>query len=267
LLHPVVQFIEVYFSYSNYDSWSLQNLNLNIAEGERVAVTGNNGSGKSTMAHLIQGLIMPLRGEVNISQKVGIVFQQVDRQYIGLTIEEDLAFGLLQSDLHTEEIAWRIHKILDFLDWHIYRKRDPATLSRKEKAILALAGVVITKPKVIVIDELEVGFSSWHEIDELLHKLLGVMGYECPVLIWITHNMESICYFDRVIVLHQGQMVFDGAPSRLWEHPRKASLWGLPLPIAVQLREKLRSIGCPLDDHILSNQQLARAIWKLGLKR
>lgn len=263
----VIQFNDVYFSYSNGDSSSLQNINFNIAEGEKIAVIGSNGSGKSTLAQLIGGLILPIQGEVNISHRVGMIFQQVDRQYIGLTIEEDLAFGLLQSDLHTEEIAQRVHRLLDFLDWHTYRERDPATLSRKEKAILALAGVVITRPKVIVIDELEVGFTSWNELNELMYKLLEVVGCESPVLIWITHNLESVCHFERVVVLHQGQIVFDGTPMKLWEYPRKASVWGLTAPIAVQLRDQLRALGCPLDDHVISNQQIVRTLWKLGLKK
>lgn len=266
-MQPVIQFSDVYFSYSNEDYWSLQNINFNIIEGEKIAVIGSNGSGKSTVAQLIGGVILPLHGEVKISQKVCTVFQQVDRQYIGLTIEEDLAFGLLQSDLHMEEIAQRVQRLLHFLDWHTYRKRDPATLSRKEKAILALSGVVITKPKVIVIDELEVGFSSWNELDVLLHNLLDLVGCEKTVIIWVTHNVEYVCHFDRVIVLHQGQMVFEGTPMKLWENPRKASQWGLSPPLTFQLIEQLQVVGCPLEERFLSNQQLARTLWKLGLKK
>lgn len=266
-------------SYSHPDGTpALENINLDIKKGEFIGVVGKNGSGKSTLALLLSGLLKPQTGRVmirgmdtcdpsklkGIRKFVGIVFQNPETQFVGRTVEEDLAFGPENLCLPPVEIRKCVDMALAETELEKYRHRSPKTLSGGQGQCVALAGVLAMKPECLIFDEVssmldpESGMAILETIKKL-HK-------KGKTIIYITHNLEELHDADRILVMEKGRIRLDGDPESIFSDTSLQNL-GLALPSLTELAEKLRMHGVTIPwEKTSSPQNFAEEICRLFLK-
>jgi energy-coupling factor transport system ATP-binding protein len=249
----------------------LQNISLQIQSGEYVAIVGGNGSGKSTLVKLIDGLLLPTSGQLTVNgvpvapeanlaelrKHVGIIFQFPEDQIVATTIEEDVAFGLENYGVPGKEMRARVRKILEGFDLWDIRGRTTTMLSGGQTQRLALAGVLAIEPECLIFDE------ATSMLDPAARKnLLGVMrGFhkEGKTLLHVTHSMEEALQADRVLVLKDGQLVFDGSPWDLFSLPDIAQ-WNLEYPDLFTFRQHFRQMGISVPETCRTIHELARVV-------
>ena len=239
---------------------ALRSIDLHISPGEDIALIGANGSGKTTLAHCLNGLLQPQTGQVlvdgmdasdptqlrAIRQLVGMVLQNPDDQLVATTVADELAFGLENIALASDEIHRRVEETLVAFDLEAYRHSPPHQLSGGEKQRVAIASVVAMRPRYLVLDEstalLDPGENQ--QVAELLQRLRTEYGI---ATILITQSPEEAARADRVIVLHAGQVQADGSPAALFADPPKLRAFGLDLPFASTLAAHLSLAELPLE--------------------
>ena len=239
---------------------ALRSIDLHISPGEDIALIGANGSGKTTLAHCLNGLLQPQTGRVlvdgmdtsdptqlrAIRQLVGMVLQNPDDQLVATTVADELAFGLENIALASDEIHRRVEETLVAFDLKAYRHSPPHQLSGGEKQRVAIASVVAMRPRYLVLDEstalLDPG--ERQQVTELLQRLRTEYGI---ATILITQSPEEAARADRVIVLHAGQVQADGSPAALFADPPKLRAFGLDLPFASTLAAHLSLAELPLE--------------------
>jgi energy-coupling factor transport system ATP-binding protein len=277
-MKPIITFEDVYFSYDRKDDWALKEANITVYPGEWVCVVGSNGSGKSTLAHLMNALLIPTRGKVEvlgysssliqhilfIRRGVGMVFQDPNHQILGMTVMEDISFGLLNLRLNSIEIEQRTNQILQRMGLEAVKDQDPQTLSAGQKQKLAIAGVLVMRPQVIIFDEPTSLLDPSSSTD--IFKMMLESKSEGTTIIHITHDMEEVVNSDRVIVMHQGKIKFDGTPEKLLEKPSLLNQYCLIPPFAVRLKESLNEHGIYLQP-VTSLSKLVDHIWKFASKK
>ena len=259
------------FSYTK-DQEVLKQLNLEIELGSHVCIIGHNGSGKSTLAKLIIGLlegksgsIKVMENEVNeknihtIREKVGIVFQNPDNQFIGSTVRDDIAFGLENRRIPQEKMDDVIDEfskkvgMFDFLD------QEPSNLSGGQKQRVALAGVLAMNPDILILDEATAMLDpkGRKEILTLVSKMKG----DNPnlTIISITHDIEEAYLASRVVVLSDGKIMFDGIPNEVFSHYEELLNIDLDIPFLVRLKRELKNKGIDLDD-ALNEEEVVRRL-------
>ncbi|MCQ1534114.1 energy-coupling factor transporter ATPase [Methanosarcina sp. KYL-1] len=232
---------------------ALRNINLEIEEGEFLGIIGRNGSGKSTLALHLNGLLRPEKGKVTvrgldtrdfarlpeIRKLVGIVFQNPETQFVGRTVEEDLAFGPENLCLSPAEIRVRVDRVLAETGLEKYRHRSPKTLSGGQGQCTALAGVLTMEPECLVFDEvtsmLDPGSGT-----AVLKRIEGLRE-KGKTIVYVTHNLEELHAADRVIVMEQGKIVREGQPEKLFSDLPGDP--GLALPSLIELAAQLRAHG------------------------
>ena len=265
----------------SYDKRSdvVKNVNLSVEEGEYVAVIGHNGSGKSTLAKLFNGLIKPDSGSVivdgfNTAQKkdvfevrkrVGVVFQNPDNQLVASIVEDDVAFGPENLGVPRKEIGQRIDFALSAVGMEKFRFSSPTRLSGGQKQRIAIAGVLALMPKVLVLDESTAmldpqGRKEVLEVVDKLNKERGV------TVITITHYMDEVINADKVYVINDGEIALSGTPSEIFDKKDMIKQFGLELPLAAEIADKLRQNGVNLPSGILTEKQLAEELCTLKQK-
>lgn len=270
---PAVVFENVAFRFSEHGEWILKDIDLSIAPGEWISVVGGNGSGKSTFVKLVNGLLTPSLGKVlvfgesadpanirNIRQSVGIVFQNPDEQTVGATIEEDIAFGLQNLMFPRDEIISRIDRILRLLQLEELRKRPVRTLSGGQKQLVAIAGILVMHPRIVIFDE-----ASSMLDPQNAGKLLGVMSDLHRMgltVIQVTQDPEEIRHADRILVLHHGRLAFAGDVPALMEQPDILEETRTHPPFLVRFQNALRTKGVELPACCESEKELAKSIWE-----
>ena len=269
---PFIEFKQVNFRYpeqSEDSSDVLKSVSFAINPGEYVAIVGANGSGKTTLVKLMDGLLIPFGGTIEIGgtnltanadlkeirRKVGMVFQTPEDQIVATTVEEDIAFGLENFGVSTREMHSRVRKVMEGFDLWEIRNRPSYMLSGGQTQRLALASVLAIQPECLIFDE------STSMLDPAARKnLLGVMKSfhgEGKTIIHITHSMDEAAQADRVLVMNKGTLVFDGTPSELFQIEGIDTDWNLEYPEAVDFIRRLREHGIPVPEKALSIQQLA----------
>ena len=275
---PIISLENVCFSYDKRIN-VLKNVSLSVEEGEYVAVIGHNGSGKSTLARLFNSLLIPDSGKVTVDglssddkdtvfeirKRVGVVFQNPDNQLVASIVEDDVAFGPENVGLSREEIGQRIDFALKAVGMEKYRYSSPTRLSGGQKQRIAIAGVLALKPRVLVLDE------STAMLDPRGRKeVLGVvekLNKEQKVtVITITHYMDEVVHADKVFVVNDGEIVLSGTPQEIFKEKDKLKGWGLELPLASVIADKLKEKGVPLSEEILTEEQLAEELCALKRK-
>ena len=277
----IIQFKDVTFSYDTEEEnvparKVIENFNLAIEEGQFLAVLGRNGCGKSTVAKLINGILVPTEGKVtvegmdtsdeektvDIRRTVGMVFQNPDNQIVATIVEDDVAFGPENLGVEPSEIRKAVDNALKAVGVYEFRKREPHRLSGGQKQRVAIAGVIAMNTKCIVMDEPTAMLDPQgrKEVIDTVMKLNKDYGI---TVILITHYMDEAVKADRVVVMDNGNIALDGTPKEVFRNVEKIKSLGLDVPQASELAYRLRKKGMKLPDDILDENECAAAIMKL----
>ncbi len=265
-----ISFRDVAFSYGE-GGFRMKNFDLDIEEGEFLAVLGHNGSGKSTLARLMNGLLLPDKGTVevfgtalteknlyDVRRNVGVVFQNPDNQTVSMLVEDDVAFGAENVGLTREEIGERIAFALSAVGMEEYRHATVARLSGGQKQRIAIAGVLALKPRVLVLDE-STAMLDPRGRREIMDVVLRLNREEHITVVLITHFMEEALLSSRAVVMNRGEIVMQGAPSDIFERHEELLTYNLTLPRIGEICKKLQAGGMNVPD-TLDVEILAEAI-------
>jgi energy-coupling factor transport system ATP-binding protein len=258
---------------SNRSTLALRDISLTIERGEFVALIGSNGSGKTTLAHHLNALLVPTAGQVWIDglltsdlqntwavrQRVGMVFQNPDDQFVASTLEEDVAFGPENAAMPPLEIRRRVDEVLATVGLSEYRTHPPQMLSGGQKQLAAIAGALATHPAALVFDE-PTAMLDPQARQRLLAAIEQLHQRDGLTILLITQSMEEAALAQRVLVMHDGQIVLDGSPQEVFERHEQLYDLGLGLPFAVEMARHLREEGIPLPAGILNEETLAEAL-------
>lgn len=272
-----IELKDICFSYEE-DVNVLDNLSLKLSEGEMVAILGHNGSGKSTLSKIIMGLLDPSSGDIyidgeavclggvideakydEIRGKMGIIFQNPDNQFVGVTVQDDIAFGLENRRIERSEMIKRVQKYSKLVDMEEYLLRNPENLSGGQKQRVAIAGVLAMETDLIILDEATsmLDPKGTREINEMIKKLKTL---DNKTIISITHNLEEAVFADRVIVLNKGKIVLDGTPKDVLKEKDILEASGLKLIDGLDIISTLN------DLNIKNKEELINALWELTFK-
>ncbi|QHN08343.1 ATP-binding cassette domain-containing protein [Methanothermobacter sp. THM-2] len=240
---------------------ALKNINLEILDGERVAVIGPNGAGKSTLFLHFNGILEPSSGEIlidgnkiryskdelmKVRQKVGIVFQNPDDQLFSATVGEDVAFGPVNLGLDDNEVEKRVRESLEKVGMLGYEGRSPHHLSGGEKKRVAIAGILAMRPEIMVLDEPTTGLDP-QTADGIIDILLDLSRDGITIII-SSHDVEVISQFaERIFVLNHGELIADGTPEEIFSDPEIIKKASLRLPRTADLMNRLRQAGFDVD--------------------
>lgn len=267
---------DVSFTYEEAMTPALSEISAAIQPGEFVAVLGHNGSGKSTLAKLVNALYIPSKGNVvvcgydtrdeklvwEIRRRAGMIFQNPDNQIVATVVKEDVAFGLENLGVPTEEMIPRIEQALSVVRMTKYMDSAPHTLSGGQKQRVAIAGILAMEPSVIIADEATAMLdpSGRKEVLETVRMLNQTKGI---TVLWITHFMEEAAQADRVLVITDGKVELEGTPAEVFDHVRKMKEMHLDVPHMTSLADELRKEGMPLPSGILTVEDMAREVEKV----
>ena len=278
-----IKLSNIYHTYSKgtpFERLALNNVSLEIAKGEIVAIIGHTGSGKSTLVRHLNGLLKPDQGQATIDdiditakgaqakaarQQVGMVFQYPEHQLFAETVFEDIAFGPRNKGVEEEAVAKQVREAMEFvgLDYDTFAQRSPFQLSGGQMRRVAIAGVVAMNPDYLVLDEPSAGLDPrsrnavFKEIMSL-HKSRGI------AIVLVTHSMEeAVKYADRLLVINAGKVLFDGTPAEIFkEHAAELVEVGVDVPQVYKLADLLRQNGVALPENIKDDVSLVKAIKK-----
>lgn len=263
------------FKYTDHqEHYTLDDLSFHVKQGEWLSIIGHNGSGKSTTVRLIDGLLAAESGQIfvegellteenvwNIRHKIGMVFQNPDNQFVGATVEDDVAFGLENQGLPREEMKKRVAESLELVGMLDFKKREPARLSGGQKQRVAIAGVVALRPAILILDE-ATSMLDPEGRRELIQTVQEIRKDHQMTVVSITHDLEEVAMSDRVLVMKKGQVESTSSPRELFSRDDLDQI-GLDEPFANQLRGSLRETGYQLPDGYLTERELEDKLWEL----
>lgn len=252
---------------------AIDNISLNIKQGDFVAILGANGSGKSTMAKHINAILYPTGGSVwvnglntseeknlwDIRQTAGMVFQNPDNQIIASVVEEDVGFGPENLGIPTEEIWKRVEESLKAVNMYEFRKQSPNKLSGGQKQRVAIAGIMAMKPQCIVLDE-PTAMLDPNGRREVITTIRHLNRKEKVTVLLITHHMDEVIHADKVFVMNMGKLVMQGTPREIFTQVDKIKGYRLDVPQVTELAYELKQAGLPMPDGILTVAELVEAI-------
>jgi len=252
----------------------LNGISIDIRPGEHIAVIGPNGSGKTTLLRHINGLLFPSSGRVTVEnldtkkqrtlprirQLAGMVFQNPDNQIVGMTVEEDVAFGPGNLGLPPAEIRRRVERSLARVGIQDLSHRAPSTLSNGEKQLVAVAGVLAMEPRYLLLDEATAYLDPAGKTRIL--EVISELDREGITIVHVTHDMDEAVRARRVMVVGQGRVIMDGPPAEIFARVGDLGALGLGLPAAADLAHRLRSAGAAIPPGILTMEDAAEAIMK-----
>ena len=256
---------------------AVDHVDLDVRQGEFVAILGHNGSGKSTLAKHINAILYPTEGTVlvdgkdtkdeayvwEIRQKAGMVFQNPDNQIIGQVVEEDVGFGPENMGVPTKEIWERVEESLRAVGMYEFRKHSPNKLSGGQKQRVSIAGVIAMHPKCIILDE-PTAMLDPNGRKEVIRAVRALNQVENVTILLITHYMEEVIYADRVLVMDQGSVEMQGTPREVFSRVERLKQLRLDVPQVTMLAHELKKKGVPLPDGILTTQELTEAILRIS---
>ena len=252
---------------------AVDNVSIDIKQGDFVAVLGHNGSGKSTFAKHLNALVMPTEGTVwvdgmdtreeentlKVRQTAGMVFQNPDNQIVGTLVDEEVGFGPENIGVPTEEIWERVEKSLKAVGMYAFRNQSPNKLSGGQKQRVAIAGIVAMKPKCIVLDEPTAMLDPMGRKD-VLNVLHELNRQENVTVILITHYMEEVIDIDKLYVMDDGKLVMSGTPREIFSQVEKLKKLRLDVPHVTELAYELQKEGVPLKNGILTSEEFTEEL-------
>ena len=258
----------------NQEYYNVKDITFHVKRGEWLSIVGHNGSGKSTTVRLIDGLLEAESGEIvidgqrlteenvwNIRRQIGMVFQNPDNQFVGATVEDDVAFGLENQGLSRQEMQKRVEEALDLVGMLDFKKREPARLSGGQKQRVAIAGVVALKPAILILDE-ATSMLDPEGRRELIDTVKGIRKDYDMTVISITHDLEEVAMSDRVLVMKKGEIESTNSPRDLFSRNDLDQI-GLDDPFANQLKHSLSQNGYDLPENYLTESELEDKLWEL----
>ena len=279
MVDNVITFENVSFRYSEDGPWVLKNCSFTVRKNESVAIIGHNGSGKSTIAKLMNGLLFPEEGTITVNGKalsektvwdirkdIGMVFQNPDNQFVGATVQDDVAFGLENRGIERPVMMKRIDEALSVVRMSEYMYTEPHRLSGGQKQRVAIAGVIAIIPKVLILDEATVMLDPKGrlEIMETIQKLQEEMDVS---LIAITHDLNEILKVEKIIVLNKGEIWDVGTPREIISKGSELRKIGLDIPFITELSNDMKDLGIRLQKEPLSIEEMLEELWILQLKK
>lgn len=255
---------------------AVNKVNLDIKQGQFIAILGHNGSGKSTLAKHFNALLYPTEGSVwvdgmnveddqflwNIRQEAGMIFQNPDNQIIGQIVEEDVGFGPENMGIPTNEIWERVEESLKAVGMFDFRKKSPNHLSGGQKQRVSIAGVIAMHPKCIIMDE-PTAMLDPSGRKEVIRAARALNQVEGITIILITHYMEEVIYADKVFVMDKGQVEMQGTPREIFSQVEKLQELRLGVPQVTLLAHELKKKGLPLSEGILTKEELVKELTAL----
>ena len=254
--------------------YDVKDITFHVKRGEWLSIVGHNGSGKSTTVRLIDGLLEAESGEIvidgqrlteenvwNIRRQIGMVFQNPDNQFVGATVEDDVAFGLENQGLSRQEMEKRVEEALALVGMLEFKKREPARLSGGQKQRVAIAGVVALRPAILILDE-ATSMLDPEGRRELIDIVKGIRKDYDMTVISITHDLEEVAMSDRVLVMKKGEIESTSSPRELFSRNDLDQI-GLDDPFANQLKHSLSQNGYDLPENYLTESELEDKLWEL----
>ena len=254
--------------------YDVKDITFHVKRGEWLSIVGHNGSGKSTTIRLIDGLLEAESGEIvidgqrlteenvwNIRRQIGMVFQNPDNQFVGATVEDDVAFGLENQGLSRQEMKKRVEEALDLVGMLDFKKREPARLSGGQKQRVAIAGVVALRPAILILDE-ATSMLDPEGRRELIETVKGIRKDYDMTVISITHDLEEVAMSDRVLIMKKGSIESTSSPRELFSRNDLDQI-GLDDPFANQLKNSLSQNGYDLPENYLTESELEDKLWEL----
>ena len=274
-MKSIIDVKDLSFRYKeSQEYYNLKDITFHVKRGEWLSIVGHNGSGKSTTVRLIDGLLEAESGEIvidgqrlteenvwNIRRQIGMVFQNPDNQFVGATVEDDVAFGLENQGLPRQEMNKRVEEALDLVGMLGFKKREPARLSGGQKQRVAIAGVVALRPAILILDE-ATSMLDPEGRRELIKTVQGIRKDYDMTVISITHDLEEVAMSDRVLVMKKGSIESTSSPRELFSRNDLDQI-GLDDPFANQLKYSLSQNGYDLPENYLTESELEDKLWEL----
>ncbi|MFM1599899.1 energy-coupling factor ABC transporter ATP-binding protein [Streptococcus mutans] len=276
----IIELKNVTFRYDeNQEKPTLNNISFHVKHGEWLSIIGHNGSGKSTTVRLIDGLLEAESGQIlieghklsednvwDIRHKISMVFQNPDNQFVGATVEDDIAFGLENKGIPLKEMRERVVEALNLVDMSDFKTREPARLSGGQKQRVAIAGAVAMRPSVIILDEATSMLDPEGRL-ELIGTIQKIREQYGMTVISITHDLDEVTLSDRVLVMKNGQIESSSSPRELFSRGDELLDLGLDIPFTSTIIKALRQIGFTFDNHYLLEKELEDKLWALVSKK
>ncbi|MCS5504050.1 energy-coupling factor ABC transporter ATP-binding protein [Lysinibacillus capsici] len=252
---------------------AVENVSFAVEEGEWIAIVGHNGSGKSTIAKLMNGLLFPQQGDVRVLREplneenlwesrslMGMVFQNPDNQFVGATVQDDVAFALENNGIPFEEMVKRVHAALEQVKMSEFLDHEPHHLSGGQKQRVAIAGALALKPKLLILDEATSMLDPQGRA-EVLQTVQTLRAETGLTVLSITHDLEEAMLADRVLFMNDGKKFAEGTPAEIFALGDKLVEFGLDLPFALKLSKLLQKEGVPLMGQHMTEEELVNDLW------
>ncbi|MFL0583412.1 energy-coupling factor ABC transporter ATP-binding protein [Solibacillus silvestris] len=275
-MSEILSFNQVTYSYTPEEPHTrnaVEDVSFTINKGEWITIVGHNGSGKSTMAKLMSGLLMPQQGEIRIKREIlteeniwdirsqiGIVFQNPDNQFVGATVQDDVAFSLENNGVPHEEMVKRVHNALRQVKMEDFINHEPHHLSGGQKQRVAIAGALAMHPQILILDEATSmldpqGREEVLTIVEALRKEIDL------TVLAITHDLEEALLADRIIFMNAGKKYAEGTPEEIFALGDDLVQFGLDMPFAMKMTKLLQAQGVQLVGQHMTEEELVNNLW------
>ncbi len=275
-MKEILSIDHVSYSYPTEDDEvkkAIDDVSFSVQDGEWIAIVGHNGSGKSTLAKLMIGLLFPDEGDVNvfveklteeniwdIRSQMGIVFQNPDNQFVGSTVQDDVAFALENNGVSFEEMTIRVHDSLAQVKMSDFLNHEPHHLSGGQKQRVAIAGALALQPRLLIMDE-ATSMLDPQGRDEVIRIVEELKRNTGLTVISITHDLEEALLADRMIVMNKGKVLTVGTPEQIFARGDELEEIGLDLPFALRVSTLLRKFGLELDGEHMTEEELVNELW------
>lgn len=278
-MKPIIEINQIEFSYQEDATPALKDVSFSINKGEWIAIVGHNGSGKSTLAKAINGLHLPQKGTVtvggmelseesvwDIRRMVGMVFQNPDNQFVGATVEDDVAFGLENQGIERSEMQNRVQDALEKVKMQNFATREPARLSGGQKQRVAIAGVVALRPDIIILDE-ATSMLDPEGRDDVIATIRKIKEESDLTVISITHDIDEAASANRILVMREGKLYQEGTPEEIFSAGPELVSLGLDLPFPEKLKAALKARGVKVPLNYLDEEGMMDWLWTSVLKK
>ncbi|MFT8872699.1 MAG: energy-coupling factor ABC transporter ATP-binding protein [Sporolactobacillus sp.] len=275
-MQDIIEVSHLFYRYQENQPDVLSDVSFSVHQGEWLAIIGHNGSGKSTLAKCLNGLCTPHNGSVTVAgfdtqneqtiwelrRLVGMVFQNPDNQFVGATVNDDVAFGMENHGIPREKMIERIDEVLKLVKMAGFGEQEPHRLSGGQKQRVAIAGVIALQPSIIILDEATsmLDPEGRRDVLETIRFLNRSRGL---TVLSITHDLDEAIHADRLLVMNKGKLIREGNPELIFHHAAMLENIGLDLPFAVKMERLLNEKGLALKEKPLSREGLVDVLWTL----